>query len=111
MRRCSEVSVEAALAYQRSRDPHLIAPIVIGVIDRFIEPELRPILSTAGEELRLGEDLRIDSLMAVEIVMVLEEIFEVTVANEDFRRVETLADLRRLCSRYASKTGTKTSDS
>ena len=103
MRRCSDVAVAAAIEFQESRDPALIQPIVIGVIARFIEPGMRPHLFTAGDDLKLGEDLGVDSLLMVEIVILLEDVFGITIANDDFRGVCTLADVRRLCQQHAAR--------
>ncbi len=68
--------------------------IVIGVIERFVERELRPKLQQADPELRLIEDLAIDSLTMMETVMLLEEVLQLTINNEELRHLRTLGDVQ-----------------
>jgi acyl carrier protein len=47
------------------------------------------------EELSLESSFRLDSLEAVELIMELEEEFDLDIPDEDAERIQTLADLIR----------------
>ena len=51
------------------------------------------------EELSLDSSFRLDSLDAVELVMELEEEFDLTIPDEDAERIQTFADLIRYLRR------------
>src|SRR4051794_35505461 len=75
LRRCSEKTAEAAIAYRQTGSPKHIPAIIIGILERFVEPDLRPRLAADdSDELRVIEDLGLDSLTMMEIVMLVEEV-------------------------------------
>lgn len=94
MKRCPAFAVDAALAFQQTRDPELVPPIVMGIIERFVEPEVRPVVREGKDSTRLLEDLGVDSLQMVEIVMLVEETLGISIQNEELRNLRTLADLK-----------------
>ncbi|MFA6959284.1 MAG: phosphopantetheine-binding protein [Opitutaceae bacterium] len=94
LRRCSEKTIEAAVAYRRSADPKYIPAIIIGIIERFVEPELRPRLAVDCDDLRVIEDLGLDSLTMMEIVMLVEEITQTKIENEELRGLVTIGDIK-----------------
>ena len=53
-------------------------------------------VSNATPESKLNEDLGVDSLDAVELVMKLEERFEIKIPDSDSERVETVSDLAKI---------------
>ena len=95
LRRCPPESVEAALEFNRTRAPELVPAIVLGIIERFVEPEVRPKVREGGDDTRILEDLGVDSLLMVEIVMTIEEVLEITAENEELRTLRTLGDIKR----------------
>ncbi len=94
LRRCSEATILATLEFQQTRSPELTLQVVVGILERYVDPELRPCLLEAGAELRLVEDLALDSLTMVEIVMLVEEVLGITVSNEEVRSLRTVGDIR-----------------
>lgn len=94
LKRCSPETVEAALRFQKSRDYELLPVIVLGIFERFIEPEARPRLREGGDSTRLFEDLGVDSLLMVEIVIAIEEALGVTIQNEEVQHLRTVGDLK-----------------
>ena len=98
LRRCSEATIEAAIEFQSTRNPELVHPIVVGVLARFIEPNLRELLIVPTDDLKIVDDLGVDSLLLVEIVILLEDVLGISIPNEAFRGVHTLSDVRHLCS-------------
>lgn len=95
LKRCSEDTHSAALKFRQTKDPNLIEPIVLGIIDRHLEPEQREIFQKADDSLRLYEDLGLDSLTMLEIVMLVEQTLQVSIDNEELRDLRTLADVKR----------------
>ncbi|MEX0323394.1 MAG: phosphopantetheine-binding protein [Puniceicoccaceae bacterium] len=94
LKRCPERAVEAALEFRTSRDPQLVPIIVMGIIERFVEPDVRPILKKEQDRTRLLEDLGIDSLLMVEIVILVEETLDIHIENEELRSLRTLGDIK-----------------
>lgn len=68
--------------------------VVIGIVERFVEPELRTKLKDADDDLRLIEDLGIDSLTMMEIVILVEEVLQLTINNDDLRNLRTVGDVK-----------------
>lgn len=64
------------------------------MIERFVEPDLRPKLKEADDELRLVEDLGIDSLTMMGIVILVEDVLQMQINNEDLRNLRTVGDIK-----------------
>lgn len=94
LKRCPEKAVDAAIQFRSSRDPELVPVIVLGIIERFVEPDVRPILKEEQDRTRLLEDLGIDSLLMVEIVILVEETLDIHIENEELRNLRTLGDIK-----------------
>lgn len=94
MRRCPALSVEAAIKFQSERDPALVPQIVLGIIERFVEPDMRAKVAEARDETRLFDDLGIDSLIMVEIVMTIEQVLGVSAPDEELRGLRTIGDVK-----------------
>ena len=99
LKRCSPETVKAALAYRRDKDSQHIPIIVIGVIERFLETEYREKIRAGEDSLLLVEDLGVDSLMMVEIVILIEETLGVSIENEELLELSTLGDVNSLIHR------------
>ncbi len=95
LKRCSPATREAVRQLRRTGDVGLLAAIVPGLIERYVEPELRPRLSDPAHELRLHEDLGLDSLTLIEFVMFAEDVLQVSIDNDELSHVRTLGDIRR----------------
>lgn len=102
LRRCSEQTIQAALEYRRTKSPRHTLTVVVGIIERYVDPELRPKLTEAGESLRLIEDLGLDSLTMMEIVMLVEEVMGLTITNDELRSLATVGDIRAFIDRKAA---------
>ncbi len=110
LRRCSEPTIQAALAYRSTKDPVHTLPIVVGIIERYVDPELRPKLAGGGEQLRFIEDLALDSLTMMEIVMLVEEVTGLTISNDELRGLATVGDIRVFIDRKARGESTPVQD-
>ncbi len=94
LKRCSPATIEAALLFRRTLDPVHLPVIVLGVIERFVESELRPKLRDGDDDLRLVEDLGVDSLTMMEIVMLVEEVLQMQTNNDELRNLRTVGDVK-----------------
>lgn len=94
LKRCPEGTIQAAIDFNKSRDPVLVPTIVLGIIERFVEPDVRPVIREGRDDIRLLEDLGIDSLLMVEIVILVEETLDVQIENEELRNLRTIGDIK-----------------
>lgn len=95
LKRCSPATYYAACKYRQFGRPEDLRTVIVGVIERFVERDLRPRLLTDGDALRLNEDLGLDSLTMMEIVMLAEEILPIAVLNEELTRLRTVGEVHR----------------
>jgi len=95
LKRCSPPTYEAAHRYRITGDTTQLPLIVLGVFERYIERDLRPKLRHPAFDLLLADDLGIDSLTMMEIVILAEEVLQITITSEELVRVRTLDDAQR----------------
>ena len=95
LRRCPASTFPVACQFRRTGDPRCLPEIVLGIVERFVESELRPKLKHPTDNLRLGEDLGLDSLTMMEIVMLAEDVLKITIRNDELRPLRTLGDVRQ----------------
>ena len=60
-----------------------------------MEPDLRAKLKDPDDDLRLIEDLGIDSLTMMEIVILVEEVLQMSINNEELRHLRTIGDVKQ----------------
>lgn len=94
LKRCSAETLQAAILFRKSQDVSQIESIVLGVIDRHLEPEQREVFKGADDSFRLYEDLGLDSLTMLEIVMLVEQTLQVSIDNEELRDLRTIGDVK-----------------
>src|SRR5687767_1218989 len=94
LKRCSPSTFEAAVQFRKTGNPEHVPAVVIGVIERFVEPDLRTKMKDAGDDLRLIEDLGIDSLTMMEIVILVEDVLQMTINNDELRTLRTVGDVK-----------------
>jgi 3-hydroxyacyl-[acyl-carrier-protein] dehydratase len=94
LKRCSPSTFEAAVQFRKTGNAEHVPAVVIGVIERFVEPDLRVKLKDADDDLRLIEDLGIDSLTMMEIVILVEEVLQMTINNDELRNLRTVGDVK-----------------
>jgi acyl carrier protein len=99
LKRCSPATIDAACAFRRTGDASQLPILVRGVVERFVDRELRAKLNEPPETLRLAEDLQLDSLTMMEIVMLAEEALPISISNDELRNVRTLADIEHFIVR------------
>ncbi len=94
LKRCSPSTFEAAVQFRRTGNAEHVPAVVIGVIERFVEPDLRVKLKDADDDLRLIEDLGIDSLTMMEIVILVEDVLQLSINNDELRNLRTVGDIK-----------------
>jgi acyl carrier protein len=94
LKRCSPSAFEAAVQFRKTGNPEHVPAVVIGVIERFVEPDLRIKLKDADDDLRLIDDLGIDSLTMMEIVILVEDVLQMTINNDELRNLRTVGDVK-----------------
>jgi len=105
LRRCSPETIAAAVAYRQTRDSGQLPILISGIFERYIEPDLRPRLVEPGhDQLRMIEDLGLDSLTLMEIIMLVEEAGALVIANEELSQLHTLGDVQSFVERRAAGT-------
>jgi 3-hydroxyacyl-[acyl-carrier-protein] dehydratase len=95
LKRCSDATVTAACEFWKTGRSSYLPIIIVGVIERFVEKDLRPKLAFPRRDIRLVEDLAIDSLTMMEIVMLAEDVLPISINNDELRELRTLGDLER----------------
>ena len=94
LKRCSPETIEKAVELRKTGNAELAGDVVIGIIERFLEPDKREILKNATDDTRMVDDLGLDSLTMVEIVLAVEEAVDTSIDNEDVQKIHTLGDIK-----------------
>ena len=94
LKRCPPGTFEAALSFRKEKDASKVEEIVLGIIDRHLEPDQRDILRKSDDSLRMYEDLGMDSLTMLEIIMLVEQTLQVSIDNEELRDLRTVGDVK-----------------
>jgi acyl carrier protein len=102
LKRCSPETLEAVLRFREQGDLQAIPIAVRGILERYLPPENKVDLKNADENLRLVEDLGIDSLTMLEVVLTVEESLGVRVEDAELRNLRTLGDVHRFLERKLS---------
>jgi len=94
LKRYSPATREAACEFRRTGNAKHLPVIVHGLIEHCVASDARAKLGRGGNDLRLVEDLAIDSLTMLEIVFLAEEVLGVTIENEEVRPIRTVGDIK-----------------
>ena len=80
--------------FQADGDPAALDPVLFAILEDFIpRPPARPLAELPGDT-RLIDDLGFDSLAITEVVFFAEDLFGISISNDEIVRVRTLDDLR-----------------
>jgi acyl carrier protein len=105
LKRCSAPTYHAAREFRRTGRIDHLPVIVHGVVERYVDREFRGKMRTPSNELRLAEDLGLDSLSMMEIVMLAEDILRISIDNDELRQLRTLGDVVRFIERKLALVG------
>lgn len=102
LKRCSPETIAAAMAFRQSGDSSLVPTIVLGIVERFLEPEVVDKLREGDDSVKFMEDLGMDSLTMFEAIMMVEESLGVSIKNEELWDLRTVGDLKSFISAKVS---------
>jgi acyl carrier protein len=88
---------EARAALQRFQaggDPTALDPVIFAILEDYMPRRSAVSLSQLSGDKRLIDDLGFDSLAITEVVFATEELFGISITNEEILQVRTLDDLR-----------------
>ena len=95
----------ASVAFQRFKtqgDVDVLDPVVFAIVADFMPGKSGQPLADRPIDTRLIEDLGFDSLAITELVFFTEELFGITIANDEIVQVRTIGDLRAFVRRKVS---------
>jgi acyl carrier protein len=85
--------------FQKDSNPATLDPIIFAILEDFVpQPPARPLADLPGST-SLIEGLGFDSLAITEVVFFTEDLFGITITNEEIMQVRTLEDLRNFIHR------------
>ena len=85
--------------FQAGGDPATLDPVVLAILEDFIPRDpTRPLAELPGST-RLIDDLGFDSLAITEVVFFTEDLFGISISNQEIIQVRTLDDLRGFIGR------------
>jgi acyl carrier protein len=80
--------------FQAGGDPATLDPVLLAILEDFIpKPPEQPLAEMSGCTQLVG-DLGFDSLAITEVVFFTEDLFGISISNDEIVRVRTLDDLR-----------------
>lgn len=94
LKRCSERTLEAALAYRASSDVAHVPVVVLGIVERFLDPEVVETLRAGDDSTEFMADLGMDSLTMIEAIMMVEESLGISIKNEELLDLRSVGDLK-----------------
>jgi acyl carrier protein len=96
---CPSATCEAAREFRQTRNPALLPVIVHGMVERYVARDLLPRLKLADDDLLLNEHLGLDSLTMMELMIVAEDVLQISIDNSELRGLHTMGDLQRFVTR------------
>lgn len=88
---------EARAAFRRFQtdgNPSALGPVIDAILADFMPRTADRPVGEMPDSTRLAEDMGFDSLAITEVVFFTEDLFGITITNEEILQVRTLADLR-----------------
>ena len=102
-KRCREGTADAIVELRRTHDTSLIAPIVRGIVWRYVAEDARHVVEEAKPETPLAA-LGIDSLMMLEVVLDVQDALDVVIEDSDLRQMHTIGDVIEFLTQHYAKT-------
>ncbi len=95
LKRCSEETVAAALRFEESKDLAELDAIILGVLERDAANPRPDGVASVTDEMKLIDDIGMDSFGMIEVVMTAEEVLGLTISTEELNGIVTLGDLKK----------------
>ena len=87
--------VDAYLAFATHQDPAQLDIVVLGVLHFYLAKKPEVSLEQLPGSMRLIDDLGCDSLTMMDMVFMVESLFDVKIDDTELAKILTLDDLRR----------------
>ena len=98
-------AVESARALREHNDALTFERFLLAVLSFYLPAGETSLPAAPSGDLRLREDLGLDSLALAEAMFKIEELFDIRVENAELADVLTLADARRILSAKVATDG------
>lgn len=85
----------AALRFEESRNLEELDPIILGVLARDAANPRPDGVASVTDDMKLIDDIGMDSFGMIEVVMTAEEVLGLTIATEELSGIVTLGDLKK----------------
>ena len=95
LKRCSEETVAAALRFEETKNLDELDAIILGVLARDAANPRPDGVASVTDDMKLIEDIGMDSFGMIEVVMTAEEVLGLTIATEELSSIVTLGDLKK----------------
>lgn len=102
LKRCTPETMEAAIAFRTTGDVSAIPTVVLGIIEKFIEPEKKELLKNPSDDMVLAEELNLDSISMLEIALCVEGATGVAISNEELQSLRTYGDVKNFIAKKAN---------
>ncbi|WP_269537571.1 acyl carrier protein [Cerasicoccus fimbriatus] len=86
----------AFVRFMSTGDRSCLSTLALGLLEHHVEDLSKEWLAAHAETLNLRTDLGSDSMMLAEVAFAVEELFDVTMNNQDLVELENLNDLANL---------------
>ena len=96
LKRCSLPTYDAARAFRLTGHPRYLRAILLGILERHLDGRALSDFEGPPEELRLIEDLGLDSLSLIEIASVAEDAVGFRIEDAELKQVTTIGGFERL---------------
>lgn len=95
----SPETFEAVLAFRNDGDSSKAPKIILGIIEKFCEPEARDKLKQPdADSLLVMEDLELDSLAMLDVVMLVESAMDISIDNSELADLRSIGDIKAFVS-------------
>jgi acyl carrier protein len=88
--------------FQAAGDPVMLDPVIFAILGDFMPRASAVPLAELPGATRLIDDLGFDSLAITEVVFFTEDLFSISISNEEIIQVRSLDDLRGFIRRKAA---------
>lgn len=102
LRHLSEPARQAFQHFRAGGRPEDLDAVVYAILEDFIPRKPAPSLATCPGDTKLMDDLGYDSLAITEIVFFMEDLFGISISNDEILKVRTIEDLRRFVRKKVS---------
>lgn len=91
----SPETFEAVLAFRNNGDSTQASKIILGIIEKFCEPDAREKLKQPNaDSLLVMEDLELDSLAMLDVVMLVESAMDISIDNSELADLRSIGDIK-----------------